>query len=81
MATLQDDKTVIPLHKLDLREKLFFLTSGIITSVPLTLFVGTFADSLCVMLPILYATLCSTAVFTLFIEEFAKAYPLFLSSW
>jgi len=77
MATLQDDKTVIPLHKPDLREKLFFLTSGIITSVPLTLFVGTFTDSVCVMLPIFYATLCSTAIFTPFIEEFAKAYPLF----
>lgn len=77
MATSQDNKTTIWLHKPDLREKIFFFTSGIITSVPLTLFVGTFADSLCVALPVFYATLCSTAIFAPFIEEFAKAYPLF----
>jgi len=67
---------IIPLHRPNLTEKLFFFTSGIITSVPLTLFVGTFTDSLCVALPIFYATLCSVAIFTPFIEEFAKAFPL-----
>ena len=76
MATLQDNKT-IPLHRPKLREKLFFFTSGIITSVPLTLFVGTFTDSLCVVLPIFYATFCSAVIFAPFLEEFAKAYPLF----
>ena len=46
-------------------------------SVPLTFFIGRFTDSLCVVLPIFYALLCSTAIFTPFVEEFAKAYPLF----
>lgn len=68
---------MIPLHRPNLREKLFFFTSGIITSVPLTLFVGTFTDSLCVALPRFYATLCSVAIFAPFVEEFAKAFPLF----
>ena len=77
MAKSQDNTTIIPLHRPNLREKIFFFTSGIITSVPLTLFVGTFTDSQCVALPIFYATLCSTAIFAPFIEEFAKAYPLF----
>ena len=65
------------IHRPSLEEKLFFLSSGVITSVPLTLFVGTFTDSLCVVLPLTYATICSVAIFTPFIEEFAKAYPLF----
>ncbi len=77
MGKSQDNTTIIPLHRPNLRERIFFFTSGVITSVPLTLFVGTFTDSLCVALPIFYATLCSTAIFAPFIEEFAKAYPLF----
>lgn len=77
MPTSQDNKTTILIHKPELREKLFFFSSGIITSIPLTLFVATFTDSLCVVFPIFYATLCSVAIFTPFIEEFAKAYPLF----
>ena len=77
MVTLRDNKVIIPLHRPTLGEKLFFLASGVITSVPLTLFVGTFTDSLCIALPIFYATLCSVAIFTPFIEEFAKAFPLF----
>ena len=65
------------IHKPSFQEKLFFFLSGIITSVPITLFVNMFTDSLCVVLPIFYAQICSIAIFTPFIEEFAKAYPLF----
>lgn len=77
MATSRDDKKVITPHRPDLREKLFFCISGFIISVPLTLFIGIFTDHLCVVMPVFYATLCTTAIFTPFIEEFAKAYPLF----
>jgi len=79
VATFQDNKTMIPLHRPGLKEKLFFFISGILTSVPFTLFIGRFTDSLCVVwqVPIFYATLCSTAIFAPFVEEFAKAYPLF----
>ena len=71
------DAISVSVHRPDLQEKLFFLLSGIITSVPLTLFVGTFTDSLCVALPIFYAQVCSIALFAPFVEEFAKVFPLF----
>lgn len=77
MGAVNSNKIAVSPHRLTLDEKIFFLLSGIITSVPLTLFVGTFTDSLCVVLPMGYATICSVAIFTPFVEEFAKAYPLF----
>jgi RsiW-degrading membrane proteinase PrsW (M82 family) len=64
-------------HRPGLQEKIFFFISGIVTSVPLTVFVNQFTDSLCVALPLFYAQICSVAIFTPFVEEFAKAYPLF----
>jgi RsiW-degrading membrane proteinase PrsW (M82 family) len=64
-------------HRPSRREYIFFLISGIIVSVPLTLFTGTFTNQLCFILPLFYAQICSVAIFTPFIEEFAKAYPLF----
>jgi RsiW-degrading membrane proteinase PrsW (M82 family) len=77
MRTVHDKEFSISGHRVSMEEMLFFLISGIVTSVPLTLFAGTFTDSLCVVLPLGYATICSVAIFTPFIEEFAKAYPLF----
>jgi RsiW-degrading membrane proteinase PrsW (M82 family) len=77
VSTSQDNKTVIPIHKPALDEKLFFLLSGILSSVPLTLFIDQFADSLLDALPMFYAILLSTIVLAPFIEEFAKAFPLF----
>ncbi|MDD2666458.1 MAG: PrsW family glutamic-type intramembrane protease [Methanocellales archaeon] len=64
-------------HKPDLREKLFFFLSGFIISVPLTLYISIFTDNLCTVLPRLYAEVCAVSIFAPFIEEFAKAYPLF----
>ena len=77
MENNQKNSVTVVVHKPDLQEKLFFLLSGIITSIPLTLFVGTFTDSICISLPMFYAEICSVAVFTPFVEEFAKAFPLF----
>ena len=77
MENNQKNSVTVVVHKPDLQEKLFFLLSGIITSIPLTLFVGTFTDSICIPLPMFYAEICSVAVFTPFVEEFAKAFPLF----
>jgi RsiW-degrading membrane proteinase PrsW (M82 family) len=68
---------LVSIHKPDFQEKMFFFFSGIVTSVPLTLWANLFTDSLCVALPFFYAQICSIAIFTPFIEEFAKAYPLF----
>lgn len=64
-------------HMPGLKEELFFFFSGIVTSVPLTFFVMFFTDSLCVPFPLFIAQICSVVCFTPFVEEFAKAYPLF----
>ncbi|MFQ6126086.1 MAG: PrsW family glutamic-type intramembrane protease [Candidatus Heimdallarchaeota archaeon] len=71
------DKIIITTHKPDEKEKLFFLISGIIISVPFTLFIGTLTEPLCAILPRFLAALCSVALFTPLIEEYAKAYPMF----
>jgi hypothetical protein len=44
MAT--QDSVTIPVHKPRLEEKLFFLLSGAIVSVPLTLFISQLSDYL-----------------------------------
>ena len=72
----QDDLIIRP-HRPDLKEKLFFLLSGIIVSIPITLLFGTFTRNFLGVLPSFFASLISIIIFTPFIEEFAKAYPLF----
>jgi RsiW-degrading membrane proteinase PrsW (M82 family) len=74
---MKQDEVVIQLHKPDASEMLFFFLCGVITSVPLTLFIAQYANSLLVGFDAFYATLISTAVFSPFIEEFSKAFPLF----
>jgi RsiW-degrading membrane proteinase PrsW (M82 family) len=72
-----EQKATIPLHKPDIREKLFFLISGLLVSVPFTLFFSNFSDSLCVAMPLFFAQVCSSVIFAPFIEELAKVFPLF----
>ena len=74
---MSQGECVIKIHKPNVDEKLFFFLCGVITSVPLTLFVAQFADSFIASLDVFSATLISTAVFAPFIEEFAKTFPLF----
>ncbi len=69
--------TIIHLHKPNTTEYLFYFLSGVIISIPFTVFYETYTDQFCVMLPLLAAQLCSTVLFAPFIEEFAKAYVLF----
>ncbi|VVB94995.1 Uncharacterised protein [uncultured archaeon] len=73
----ENNEVIIPIHKPGLKEKLFFCLSGIIVSIPITLYVNVFSSHACFLLPAFYSALCSTALFTPFIEEFAKVYPLF----
>ena len=68
---------LIEIHKPGVDEKLFFFLCGVITSVPLTLFFAQFANFFLSGIDMVYATLISAAGFTPFIEEFAKAFPLF----
>jgi RsiW-degrading membrane proteinase PrsW (M82 family) len=72
-----EQKVTIRIHKPDIKEKLFFLGAGLLMSVPFTLFVSDFSNSLCVALPMIFAEVCSLVIFTPFIEEAAKVFPLF----
>jgi RsiW-degrading membrane proteinase PrsW (M82 family) len=72
-----EQKAVIHVHRPDIKEKLFFFLSGVLVSVPFTLFFSGFTDTLCVTLPYLFAQVCSVVIFAPFIEEFAKVFPLF----
>ncbi len=72
----QDSKVVIPIHKPDLDEKVFFLISGVLASAPLTLFIDQFTNSLLNTLPLILATVISATVFAPLVEEFAKVFPL-----
>jgi RsiW-degrading membrane proteinase PrsW (M82 family) len=74
---MEKNEVVIRLHRPDWNEMLFFFICGVLLSVPLTLFVDQFANSLLVGFDAFSATLISTAVFAPFIEEFSKAFPLF----
>jgi len=74
---MKKSEITIYLHKPGITELLFFLVSGAILSVPLTLFISGFAESLLVGLSPFYASLVSVAIFAPFIEEFAKIFPLF----
>ncbi len=78
MVRMEEEiKTFIPMHRPGTREMLFFCLSGIIVSIPVTLFFSVFSSHLCFFLPLFYSEICTTTIFAPFIEEFAKAYPLF----
>jgi len=71
-------EVTIQLHKPSIRELLFFLLSGAVVSVPLTLFIEqNFANPLLIGFPTVDITLISVALFAPFVEEFAKVFPLF----
>jgi RsiW-degrading membrane proteinase PrsW (M82 family) len=71
------NKVTILLHGPTLRERIFFFASGILVSVPLTLFIDQFDESFLTMLPQFYATLIPVVIVAPFLEEFAKAFPMF----
>ena len=72
-----EQKALISVHKPDIKEKIFFLGSGLLMSVPFTLFFSEFSNSMCVAMPLLFAQVCSLVIFAPFIEEVAKVFPLF----
>jgi hypothetical protein len=67
----------VPIHRPKNREKLFFLLSGVIVSIPLSAFIYTFSDYVFPLLPAASAALVSSGLLAPFVEEFSKAYPLF----
>ena len=74
---MEQKECVIPIHRPDIRELLFFFLCGVITSVPITLFIDSLANPLLTGLDSFSATLISVALFAPFIEEFSKIFPLY----
>jgi RsiW-degrading membrane proteinase PrsW (M82 family) len=74
---LTKNETVIPVHRPNRTELFFFLSCGIIISVPITLFIAQYADPLLGGLDSFSAALVSTAFLAPLIEEFSKIFPLF----
>jgi RsiW-degrading membrane proteinase PrsW (M82 family) len=72
-----EQKATISVHKPDIKEKIFFFLSGLLVSVPFTVFLSEFSDSLCIAMPLLFSQICASVIFAPFIEEFAKVFPLF----
>ena len=68
---------MVLIHRPSLREKLFFLLSGVIASIPMALFFEPSTTFLSNFFPKLQAEILSIAVLAPLVEEFAKAYPLF----
>jgi len=60
---------IIPLHKPSRRELSFFFASGILVSIPFTLF---FSQAY-----VLFPTILTVVLFAPFVEELAKVFPLF----
>lgn len=68
----------IHVHKPDMKEKMFFLLSGMIMSIPLTLLLeSSSAYFLGKNLSFSYAVFLIIAVLAPLMEEFSKAFPLF----
>jgi RsiW-degrading membrane proteinase PrsW (M82 family) len=70
---------------LELGKKAFFFLSGVLISIPLTLYVREFVDPLLFKISIFDRKLkllliFRMAIFTPFLEEFAKAYPIMYRS-
>lgn len=74
---MEQKECVIPIHRPDYNEMLFFFTCGVIMSVAITLFVAGLGESFLVGLDISTAALVSTAFFAPLIEEFSKIFPLY----
>ena len=70
-------EVTISLHKPSLKEMFFFLLSGAIVSVPLTLFIEQFANPWLTTLSTFDVTLITLTLLAPFIEEFSKVFPLF----
>ncbi len=77
MSEIQENHILIKVHRPDIYEKIFFFLSGIIISVPLTLFVETLGSQNFFGIPDFFFSIFSVAILAPLIEEFAKAYPIF----
>lgn len=70
-------KITISVHNPDAKEQFFFFLSGIIISIPMSLFFEIFGNSIAPFTSQIFTALWATALIAPLVEEFAKAYPLF----
>ncbi|MCE5215118.1 MAG: PrsW family intramembrane metalloprotease [Methanobacterium sp.] len=77
MVEQRNHLIVIKPHDVGWRERIFFLISGIIVSIPITLFLSALGQSFYDFLPLIYTQVISIVILAPIIEEFSKAYPLF----
>lgn len=75
-SRISETKMIIEPHRPKMQEKLFFLLSGVIVSVPLTLYAQSLASSLGSVSSIFESAAFSAVILAPFVEEFAKAFPL-----
>ena len=74
---MSKDTITIRLHRPSVKELSFFFISGALVSVPLTLLIEQFANPFLSGFSAFDVTILTVAVSAPFVEEFAKAYPLF----
>lgn len=74
---MTEQRIIVPLHKPDLKEKIFYLLSGLLVSVPMTLFFYEFLNSFLIAIPPLYTQLYALVIAAPIIEEFSKVFPLY----
>ena len=72
-----EQNAIISVHKPNIKEKMFFLSAGLLISVPFTLFFSEFSNSLCELMPLQIAQVCALVLIAPFIEEIGKVFPLF----
>ena len=74
---IHDDRIEIKPHRPDIKEKIFFLLSGVIVSIPITLLFESLVGNASSALPTFIAQAILIVIFAPIIEEFSKAFPLF----
>lgn len=74
---MSKNRVIVQIHRPNTSELLFFLLSGAIVSIPLTLFIEQAANPFLVGFSAVDVTLLTIAIFAPFIEEFSKIFPLF----
>jgi hypothetical protein len=74
---MTEQKIAIKVHKPDLKEKTFYLLSGLLISVPMTVFFSVFTNNLLTTVPPLRAQLCAAVLMGPAVEEFSKVFPLY----
>ena len=78
---IHEDKVIIEPHRPDLKEKIFFLISGIIVSIPITLLFETLAGNVSTVLPIFIAASSIDCYFCSIYRRICQGISFILQTW